>query len=142
MFIYVFVQFYFCLKTIRTIKVGRTFAVLFTTTRKRRQKQPKQIFETKRKWIFLLSEESSPFFLLNLAKSPFLNEKRLFTSKQVKKFRMKNSSEGRWCIDLAQKIGYLPIRSAWWRSKAVVSSTNPKHNWGQFFFCRETGKVA
>ena len=46
----------------------------------------------------------APHFLLNFAKNPFLSEKRLSTSKQVKKFRMKSFGEARWYIDLAQKM--------------------------------------
>ena len=72
--------------------------------RKETQINGTNMFRTNRKVVFLFGEESSPFFLLNFTRNPFLSEKRLSTSKQVRKFRMKSSSEGRWCIDLDQKM--------------------------------------
>ena len=61
------------------------------------------MLENKTKTSFPVQRGKLPIFLLNFAKSPFLSEKLLSTSKQVRKFRMKSFSEERWCIDLAQK---------------------------------------
>ena len=105
-----------------------------------RHKWAEQICSEQTKKFSYLAMEAS-HFLLNFAKNPFLSEKRLSTSKQIRKFRMKSSSEGRWCIDLAQKMWYLAIRKAWWRRRAVVSSTKPKHNWGEKLFVKRPEKL-
>ena len=63
----------------------------------------KTMFENKTKTSFHVQGGKLPIFLLNFVKNPFLSEKRLSTSKQVRKFRMKSFSVGRWCIDLAPK---------------------------------------
>ena len=100
MFICVFFSVSFGLETVRNLCLGKytvrynVCCSLHVSVRKETQISRTNIFETNRKLVFLFGEESSPF-LLNFAKNPFLSEKRLFTSNQVRKFRMKSSSEGR-----------------------------------------------
>ena len=115
----VFVQFFFLLHfglgTVRHLCFGKyrlginVCCSLHISVLEDTQISITNMFETNRKLVFLFSKESS-HFLLNFANNPFLCEKRLSTSTQVRKFRMKSPSEGMWCIDLAPKMLYLAIR--------------------------------
>ena len=104
MFICVKFSVHFYLETGRNFCLGKyrvRFNVccsLYMSVRKETQISQTNMSETKR------TARKAPHFLLNFAKNPCLNEKCPSTSKQVRKFRMKRSSEGRWCIDLAQKM--------------------------------------
>ena len=117
MFICVIFSVSFGLETARNLCIGEyrvgfnVCCSLHISVRKETQISRTDMFGTNRKLVFLFGEESSPF-LLTFAKNPFLSEKRLSTSKQVRKFRMKSSSEGRWCIDLAQKCDIWQLRES------------------------------